>query len=246
MARAKKVSSLPATLGKRMSIEIGARVYNYRTVHGLSQIDLARIAGVHRTLIARIEAGKPCREDSLVKVSLALWTSPGMLKRKYVNREPYRIDHRDDAVWIPTRASEIVRRGLLNLEALRQSEERRRIGLLGLATMFVRVLDVELPGGRVRGFVTESYGRDSSRTGPAQYIVYVLKGRVKFEYEDKEFFLSEGDAVTCWSDRPHNYEPLGGPDELPVVLLNFLVLHDEKELSRRGDFEVYYRMVEQL
>ncbi|RYG44550.1 XRE family transcriptional regulator, partial [bacterium] len=69
---------------------IGARIHSGRLSRGISQIELAREAGVHRTVVARAEAGGECRDASLKKIARALGVTLTWLNRPFLGDEPYR------------------------------------------------------------------------------------------------------------------------------------------------------------
>jgi transcriptional regulator with XRE-family HTH domain len=57
---------------KAILAELGARVQRERLNRNIIQIELARRAGVARTVVQRLEGGRGCKLDGLVRVLRAL------------------------------------------------------------------------------------------------------------------------------------------------------------------------------
>ncbi|RYG36420.1 XRE family transcriptional regulator [bacterium] len=217
-----------------MRDQIGARIRSGRLSRGLSQIELAEQAGVHRTVLARAESGGECRDASLKKIARALGVNLTWLNRPFLGEEPYRLDRQSEALWVATNPSFVRKKGLVTPKSLRSSSERRRLGSLGLANAFVRVLNNDLPGGRMHAVIVESYRKEQEPEAfPGQMFLLVLGGRLRLQVGDHVMEMETGDTVSYWADELNLYEAMG---ELPATVLEiFLDLSDE-ELTRREAF----------
>jgi len=212
---------------------IAARIRSCRLARSLGQSDLARQAGVHRTVVARAEAGEPCRTTSLRRIALALGTTLTWLRRPFLGPAPWRVDYSDRTLWVASGPSYIRQKGLTTPRALLDPAERARLGSLGLANAFVRVLNNDLPGGRLRALVVESYRKEQDPVAfPGQMFLYVLRGQIRLQLGEDRFEMAEGDTVSYWADVPNLYEPIG---QSATVLEIFIDLSDA-EIANRDQF----------
>ncbi|MBN9501527.1 MAG: helix-turn-helix domain-containing protein [Armatimonadetes bacterium] len=217
--------------------DVGARIKSGRLSRGLNQIELAEQAGVHRTVIARAEAGGVCRPSSLKKIAKALGVTLTWLNRPFLGKEPYRADHLCNTLWVATNPSFIRRKGLVTPEALMDPNERHRLGANKLANAFVRVLNNDLPGGRLHALIVESYRREQDPISfPGQMFLYVIKGRIRLWVDNEQIDLCEGDTVSYWADKPNLYEAIGTPDELPATVLEVFLDLSDQEVALRDQF----------
>jgi transcriptional regulator with XRE-family HTH domain len=201
----------------------------------LTQLELAEAAGVHRSVVARAEAGGDCRWSSVQKIAKALGVTATWLNRPFLSPHPFRVDRARDTRWVATRPSFVRRKGLVTREKLRDPAERARLGENGLANAFIRVMNTELPGGRVHALVVETYRREQDAIAfPGQMFLYVLRGRIRFTIDDTMTDLEEGDAVGFWEDRPNLYEVIDG--EGPAVVLEVFVTLSDAEMALREEF----------
>lgn len=216
--------------------DVAARVRSGRLGRGLNQQALASEAGVHRTVVARVEAGGESRPSSLRKIAGALGVTLTWLRRPFLAREPYRVDRAGETLWVATNPSFVRRRGLVTPESLLNEAERLRLGSLGLANAFVRVLNTDLPGGRLHALVVESYRREQQSVSfPGQMFLYVLKGRIRLGVEEDAMELGPGDCVSYWGDKANLYEPVEG-SELPAVILEIFIDLSDEEIAVRDLF----------
>jgi|GEM_PF-2459988 len=217
-----------------MERHIAARIRNGRLGRGLSQGDLADQAGVHRTVVARAETEGSCRPSSLRKIARALGITLTWLRRPFLGSAPWRLDRADDTLWVASNPSFVRRKGLTTPEALQDASERARLGSLGLANAFVRVMNNELPGGRLHALVVESYRKEQDPIAyPGQMFLYVLSGRIRLQVGKDEMEMGTGDSISYWSDEPNLYEPLDG---MATVLEIFVNLSDA-EIAAREQFK---------
>lgn len=211
--------------------DVGARVLSSRLVRRQSQIELAKESGVHRTAIARAEAGQPCRPGTLKRIANALGFTLTWLRRPFANNLPYRVDRLEETLWVATNPSFIRRKGIQVQKSLRDADERARLGSLGLANAFVRVINNDLPGGRLHALVVESYRKELDPVSfPGQMFLYVLKGRIKLTVENHAVELGTGDSVSYWNDKPNLYETL---DDSPATILEVFVDMSDEDLALR-------------
>ncbi|MGV3614028.1 MAG: helix-turn-helix domain-containing protein [Fimbriimonas sp.] len=218
--------------------DIGARIRSLRLARGLTQVELAAEAGVHRTVVARAEAGGDCRWSSVQKIAVALGVTATWMNRPFLGPLPYRVDRRRDTMWVATRPSFVRRKGIVTRQMLRDPAERARLGAHGLANAFIRVMNTELPGGRIHALIVESYRKEQDPVGfPGQMWLYILQGRVRFQMGDDSTELEEGDAIGYWADRPHLYESLG--DDGPAVVLEIFITLSDAEIAVREEFSEY-------
>jgi transcriptional regulator with XRE-family HTH domain len=214
---------------------LAARIQSVRLARDLSQMDLARQAGVHRTVVARAEAGFTCRTSSLRRIAQALGVTLTWLRQPFLGPEPYRLDRAEDAYWVATNPSFIRRKGIQGRKGLNDPDERIRLGSLGLANAFVRVLNNDLPGGRLHALIVESYRKELEPVAfPGQIFLYVLKGRIKLTVAEHTVEMGPGDSVSYWNDRPNLYETLDGQ---PATILEVFIDLSDEEILLRERFE---------
>lgn len=216
--------------------DIAARIRSGRLARGLSQLELAKQAGVHRTVIARAEAGGDCRRSTIRKIALALGVTLTWIDRPFLGSEPYRVDHADRALWVASNPSYVRRKGLL--PPLEDPEERARLGSLGLANAFIRVLHNDLPGGRIHALVVETYRKEQDAVAfPGQMFLYVISGRIRLTAGTHVIEMAEGDTVSYWADFPNVYEAIGATADLPPAkILEIFVDLSDAEMAARDEF----------
>lgn len=220
-----------AELQEYTTQDISARIKSRRLVRGWNQLELACAAGVHRTAVSRAEAGEPCRPTTLRKIAIALGATLTWMRRPFGGNQPYRLDRIQETLWVATNPSFIRRKGISARDTLRNPEERVRLGSLGLANAFVRVLNNDLPGGRISALVVESYRKELDPVSyPGQMFLYVLKGRIKLTVGEDAMELGTEDSVSYWNDLPNLYEAL---DDQPAIVLEVFVSLSDEEIALR-------------
>lgn len=216
------------------NLDVAGRIRSRRLVRGLNQLELAEQAGVHRTAVARAESANSCRLSTLRKIGFALGTTLTWLRRPLFAMQTYRLDRVGETLWVATNPSFIRRKGIQARKSLRDADERGRLGTLGLANAFVRVLNVDLPGGRLNALVVESYRKELDPVSyPGQMFLYVLKGRIKLTVGSQEVEMGPDDAVSYWNDEPNLYEALNGE---PATVLEVFIALSDKEIDIRDHF----------
>lgn len=218
--------------------DIGARVRSNRLTRGLNQAQLAGQAGVHRTVIARVEGGEDVRPSSLKKIARALGVTLTWLNRPFLDPAPYRLDRAEETLWVATNPSFVRRRGLVTQERLLEEEERIRLGSLGLANAFVRVLNNDLPGGRVHALIVETYRKEQDPISfPGQLFLMVLKGRIRLQIERDVMEMGMGDTISYWADKPNLYEAIPSPESAYAKVLEVFIDLSDEEIRFRETFE---------
>src|SRR5688500_1464820 len=110
--------------GRHTHQDVAARIKSARIARGINQLELARQAGLHRTAIARAEAGELCRPTTLRKIALALGTTLTCLRRPFLGGESYRLDRLEDTLWVASNPSFIRRKGIPTRNPLDDPDER--------------------------------------------------------------------------------------------------------------------------
>lgn len=220
---------------KASAADIGARIRSQRLARGWTQSELAEHAAVHRSVVARAEAGGECRRSSLRKLALTLGVTLTWIDRPFLGPEPYRLDRAADTLWVASNPSYVRRKGLS--PALHDPAERARLGSLGLANAFIRVLNNDLPGGRIHGLVVESYRREQDPVAfPGQMFLLVLSGRIRLTLGPDEVVMETGDTISYWADVPNLYEAIGEGEFPPARILEIFVDLSDAEMAVRDQF----------
>jgi transcriptional regulator with XRE-family HTH domain/quercetin dioxygenase-like cupin family protein len=214
--------------------DVAGRLLTLRTALGLSQTDLAKRAKVHRTVIARAETTGVIRPTSLRKICRAVEIPTSWSQQSFYGKSPFRVDKQESARWLATVPSFVRKKGLYGTESFRDESERYRLGKLGLANAFGRLLNIDLPGGRIWSMLVETYRKESEAiTSQGQLVLYVLKGRIRLEVGSEEVELSVADAAVLWLDIPYEYESLDGE---PATVLEVYLMLSEEEVALRDEF----------
>lgn len=224
-------------LGGKLDADIAARIRNLRLVTGISQVELASLAGVHRTVVAKAESSGGCRPSTLKRIGKALGVTYSWLNRSFLGSSLMRFDHSSTAQWFATKPSFVSKKGIASHENLRSEAERVRLGSLRLANAFVRPLNVELPGGRLRSLVVETYQKEQDPVvDPGQMFLYVLEGAIRLVVGDETVELFANDAVSYWSDSPNLYEPIAHNGTSHAKVLEVFVHLSAEEIGIRDLF----------
>lgn len=196
-----------------------------RIQRGLSQAELAQLAGVSRTTIQKIESGQEIRPGTVRKLAECLrviewdllapegeWSRP---YRTYTNIEPQ---------WLVT----FNRAGSSCLypdgTPIPEVGEKERMGRLGFVSAFMNRFSCDLPTGRLHAALAEVYGKDEKGPyrHPEEEFVYVLRGQIRVRVGQEYINLSEGQAMTFWSTELHSYglpRPLKKDQAPPLILM---------------------------
>jgi transcriptional regulator with XRE-family HTH domain len=219
---------------------IGERVHLHRIQRSLSQIELAKLAGISRTTVQKVESGQEVRMSVLAKLAAAMRTIEWeFLAPAGEWNRPYRIYDNEDPEWLVTfnRAKST---GLyLDGTAVPDLAEKERLGRLGFVSAFNNRLNCGLPTGRLGAAVVEIYGKDEKGPyrHPEEEFVYVLRGEVRIRIGEETIDLKEGQAMTFWPTEPHLYElprPLRKDQEPPLLLMVWMAAPKPKSSSASG------------
>ena len=217
----------PVDVSPLGSVEIGRSLRELRLRRGLDQEALSRKAGVSSRTLRRVEEGRGVRPATLASVCEALgWdaaqarTSVRFLHSRD-HEGAYRLHRPEDAVWYaqsdgrrkpPTDA----------LGRMQDPAERRRLGRLGLVSMFVGTLRFSMPGGPGIAFF-ELYGRQSFEAEGTPYrerFFYCLRGAASFLFEEESVLLTQGCGINV-GRRAFEIEPAPvgeGKSEAPFLM----------------------------
>jgi len=199
--------------------EIGRNIRDLRLRRGMDQESLAKTAGISSRTLRRVESGEGVRARTLARISEALgWdaTQARTSVRFLHSRGPeeaYLLHRPEEAVWY----AQSDRRRKPPLDALEQIQnpaERRRLGGLGLTSMFVGTLRFNMPGGPGIAFF-EIYGRQAFETSDSPYrerFFYCLRGEVTFRFESEAVRVTEGCGINL-GRRPFEIEPAPSTSE---------------------------------
>lgn len=172
--------------------------------------DLASDAGLSKTTIVRMEAGKPVRPETMLRVCEALSIHVERLATIGDDRPARAVVHRrKDDRWVDM--ADTASGPLLGDARPLTSEERSRVVEEAGIAVPLCILQSRLPGGRVFANVIEAHGESIERSHPGEEFVYVLSGRARISVGAEEFVLEEGEAMTFFSAEPHRYAPADPP-----------------------------------
>lgn len=211
------------------SDDIARNVRYMRELRGWSQSELARLTGLSRTTIRRIEAGYPCWKPTLQQLAKAFGNSvPEIVfttRFKNVLEEgtTHVMHKKSRELWF---AMGDRRSSVSDANAHQDRSERQRLGKLGFVPIFLMGLDYYLSEGP--GITRlEVYGRYSDVFKPQFRVttIYVLVGKVKLRLPDRVEVLEPGDSIAYWSELRVEVEPAtsysgGDPAEILVIGTN--------------------------
>jgi len=207
---------------------IGRRLRERRLRLGLSAREVAEQAGVTRQTLVRLEAGHPCKMQTLGRIR-------GVLRIFFddlVRDDPpldYCVPHRPDlAHWNIARPKTTYQKHGVVQDVRHEDDpvERLRLGRLGFQPFFTYRFTSELPGGVMNQGLMEIYQDTWIDSHPGEEFVYCLRGRARLLVRDHTYIIEEGSAITFDAREEHLYgpaEPLG-PTDPPVLLLIVLAL----------------------
>jgi len=210
---------------------LGNRLRKVRHAAGMTVRDVAAKVGIDKDTVVRIEAGKPVRESTLLKVlesfgilNLASeFTSGGSIEGK-----GFAVHMPADDSWYRVRfEGEDSPSPAVGEPGYRKPAERRALAEHKFADQFLRRLRSEIPFSPMKAAVLEVYGPGgwaNQLSGTA--LIYVISGRLRFFHGEEVMEIPAGGSVQFDRTVLHRHEPtvaLPSP-ELPVVIL--YVQHD--------------------
>ncbi|MGE0096191.1 MAG: helix-turn-helix domain-containing protein [Alphaproteobacteria bacterium] len=197
VAAGKKAKPAPANLGGVLETAIGREVHAFRRKHGMTVVDLARLAKLSPGMLSKIENG--LTSPSLATLR-ALSTALGVPVTAFFRR----FEQHTDATFV--RAGEglvIERRGT------RVGHQYRLLGHGVRKSVAVEPYLITLTE---QSEVFPLFQHDSVE------FLYVLEGRMRYRHGDKTYLLGPGDSLFFDANAPH------GPDELIALPIRFLAI----------------------
>lgn len=210
---------------------IGHRLRQVRHAAEMTVRDVAAKVGIDKDTVVRIEAGKPVRESTLLKVLEAFgilnlaseFTSGGSIEGK-----GFAVHLPQDDSWYRVRfEGEETPSPAVGEPGYQKAAERRSLAEHKFADQFLRRLRSEIPHSPMKAAVLEVYGPGgwaSQLSGTA--LIYVISGMLRFFHGDDVIEIPTGGSVQFDRTIPHRHEAtvsMPSP-ELPVVIL--YVQHD--------------------
>lgn len=196
-AAGRKAKSAPANHGGVLETAIGREVHGFRRKHGMTVVDLARLAKLSPGMLSKIENG--LTSPSLATLR-ALSTALGVPVTAFFRR----FEQHTDATFV--RAGEglvIERRGT------RVGHQYRLLGAGVRKSVAVEPYLITLTE---KSEVFPLFQHDSVE------FLYVLEGRMRYRHGDKTYLLGPGDSLFFDANAPH------GPDELIALPIRFLAV----------------------
>lgn len=165
---------------------IGARVRQYRKAAGLSGVKLAAAAGVSQPFLSQLESGRSSVTiNTLYRISHALGVHPADLLPA-PPRHDYEVVRSADSQQMSVS------------DHLRAASAR---AIFRANSRITELYDFDITPG-------EKMPEDEWFTNRAESALYVLEGRVKFEFETRpDVDLEAGDALFYRSATPHRWRP---------------------------------------
>lgn len=178
----------------------GGAIRRKRVLLGITQAELAQRAGVTITTLYRAEQGLPLRGSSLEKIAKGLdMTVDDLYEEKPVmdvTAHTYVLHRSTDNGWFaPIDRRRNVPEG--NTELVRSPQERRRLGSLGLAPIFICYPNLVMPDGPGATLI-EVYGRYPHGINADIYrdcMIHCVRGSIRLQILDEVVELGEGDFV---------------------------------------------------
>jgi len=196
-AAGRKAKPVPANHGGVLETAIGREVHAFRRKHGMTVIDLARLAKLSPGMLSKIENG--LTSPSLATLR-ALSTALGVPVTAFFRR----FEQHTDATFV--RAGEglvIERRGT------RVGHQYRLLGHGVRKSVAVEPYLITLTE---ESEVFPLFQHDSVE------FLYVLEGRMRYRHGDKTYLLGPGDSLFFDANAPH------GPDDLIALPIRFLAI----------------------
>jgi transcriptional regulator with XRE-family HTH domain len=188
---------------------VGARLRDLRHARHVSIRALAKIAGVDKNTVLRVERGDPVSAKVLNSVCAALNTVlPQMTApvHETSNVSHFKTSSDNWCIVFNTLKS---KSGLPDFTQVGDPVERQRLGGLGFVYGFMQNHECSIVNGMLQAAVIEVYEPYRiPATHPGEEFLMCLSGKVKVRVGEDSFVLSNGDSVTFRSDLPHNYEPI--------------------------------------
>ncbi len=191
----------------------GDRLRRIRLQQGLSIRQIADLAGISKTSVVQVEAGRTSRRATYLKVAQVMGLHlERLLEASHQQEKPYAIHRRSADEWFDLTKFD---QGPLPSDA-----DLAMLSAGGVVPL--NILHPRLEGGRIKPTILELYGPSPVRSHAGEEHVYVLSGRASISVGESTVELDEGESITFWSAEPHGYAPATG-SKLPVRLLSVRV-----------------------
>jgi transcriptional regulator with XRE-family HTH domain len=208
---------------------LGLRLRRARIRQGLSVRDVASRASLSKTSVVRLEQGHKAYPLTVVKVCAVLGLHlAGITDPQAGGDAAAAVHHEEDDRWYDM--TDFGAGPLGGLERPLSPAERKRFAEKGTAVALL-LLKSRLANGRLLPTVLELYGASLARSHAGEEFVYVLRGKATICVGGTAYALSEGEAMTFWSEEEHTYAPASDSPALPVRVLSVRI--DEKRTRPR-------------
>ena len=215
---------------------IGKRVKARRTALGISTQHLANKAGLARYTVIRLEEGKPCKQDTLTKVRLALHMFTDQLVKPFPESSKFAVHRASETRWTVSKSKTQYQKQLIEDDPshVNDERERHRLGSMGFQPFFTAILDSELEGGLTNQGIMEFHRESWVDSHYGEEFVYCLRGRVMIRVDGDECELGPGDSMTFAADQPHQYFPIEFDEHnrAPQILVVMATRESDKKLIR--------------
>lgn len=209
-----RIRDLIETLGPGV---VGDRIRRLRIQQSQSIRDLARLAGLSKTSIVRLEAGQSVRPKTILRTLNALSIHvERLIDLSDDEVRPLVVHRRSDDRWLDM--ADRTGGPLLGLDRPLSAAERVRAAEAGV-TVPLCLIRNRLAGGNILPTVIEVFAESPVRSHPGEEFLYVLEGRARLEVGDEVIELETGEAAIFWSAEPHRYAP-ADTSALPVRMLS--------------------------
>lgn len=195
-----------------------------RMAHSQTQADLAKLAGVDKTTIHRLETGAKVRPRTLVKICAVLGEPVSFLNSVLPYGTPQHpratFVHRNAALNWFAMGDRRKRIPEDNQTRIQREEERLRLGRQGLVTSF-QAYTFAMPNGPGMS-ISEIYGQ--SVIGPNETyedcVVHCARGELLFRSTRETIHLLEGDGIGFSAEEAATIEPAQaiGPNDYPPLM----------------------------
>ncbi|OWK46950.1 hypothetical protein FRUB_00649 [Fimbriiglobus ruber] len=208
---------------------LGLRLRRARTLQGLSVRDVASRASLSKTSVVRLEQGHDVHPLTVVKVCAVLGLHlAGITGSQAAGDAAATAHHKADDRWYDM--TDFGAGPLGGVERPLTPAERKSCAEGGTAVALL-LLKSRLTTGRLLPTVLELYSASPTRSHAGEEFVYVLCGKLTLCIEGVVHTLSEGEAMTFWSEEEHSYAPAPDSPTMPVQVLSVRI--DEKRSRPR-------------
>lgn len=194
----------------------GTRLKRVRLQQNLSIRQLSELAGISKTSVVQVEAGRTSRRSTYLKVATVLGLHlENLLQSGSADGLPYAVHRIQDDRWFDLSRFDD---GLLPEKA--QTDQATRTSLKGVTPL--NILSSRLEQGRIKPTILELSAPSETRSHAGEEHVYILEGSAIVGVGEHQVTLEQGESITFWSAEPHSYMPHPN-SKLPVRLLSVRV-----------------------